>query len=214
MIACVCISSTVSTMTQSPHLRVIDIVDDDHSDHEWIAVREWALATTALRRRARLFESMLPFATGFDSDTKNIVQTVQRWIRGHLARHRAHVRRALRGAFGEWTTYAKRTKDVIRMQTNMLRIHSVSLIQVAFRRFVCYWNRPRVCALLRRIQMLESRLNEEVKEEGRTKVKKNRKRSRTLMHIPLTVSRACQTTGVPGVHLSRPTASLSDGLLQ
>ena len=146
------------------------VCDED----EWAVAKEWALATVALRRRACMLESLMPYCTTPDADAVRSVVVVQKCARGLLGRGRAAKRRALLAAFMAWRRRLLSARLRALVHKHVLWDHCATVIQTAFRRFRSRWTRPKVSELLRRLSVLESQIRE-VHQHGR-KSRKKRKR--------------------------------------
>ena len=143
-------------------------------EDEWVAAKAWnLLSNIAWRRRARVLESLLPFAsTPLDADALRIVVTTQRWVRGHLARRVAcklrNQQASLRRRLRTWWMAAHRAATAAHVRALMYKEHCAFILQRAFRRFLAHWTRPRVSALLREVQRLRTKC-EQGGKRGRRK---------------------------------------------
>ena len=170
---------------------------------EWITAREWAVTTLMLQRRSKMLECMLPFASGPDNDTLATVGQIQRHFRGFLVRKRersrARCQRHMRNSFARWHMHSERARAAEQIRMHVIHIYHATLIQRYFRRFLRWWDRPRVSILLRRVQLLENQLVDE-----RTRVctrcssarKRQKKARTTILEIGLPITRGCQTDAV------------------
>lgn len=151
-------------------------------DDEWVVAKEWTLATTALRRRAQMLESLLPFASKPPADVLRVVAVVQAHARGMFARAALRRKRRIRHAWATWNVRVEHARAAIVLRQHIVREHYAALIQRAFRAYLRRWTRPNVAKLLLRLSALEAH------EHGPRK-KGWKKRAKIV-----SVSKSCQTT--------------------
>lgn len=151
-------------------------------EEEWVVAKEWVLASSVWRNRARMLQCLMPFTLTIDLGTWRTVVTVQRHIRGYLGRQRARRIRAMRTALHRWVADVQRVHASTRLRLQMLRDYYAVVIQRHFREFLSRWTRPCVADLLRRIWSLERRV-QDLSDDETCRVappKKRRKKYRPL----------------------------------
>lgn len=126
---------------------------------DWIVTTESILLATYIRRRALLLEGLLPFGSPIPDEVMHDVTTVQRLIRGFLARRHVgtvvNQQHIVRKTMVAWKIGAQEVRAREMACLEVYRTVSAMRIQNAFRAFLSHWTRPRVSELLARIRSLE-----------------------------------------------------------